>query len=391
MIPIIKPAVFEEEAQAAAEAVRSGWLAQGPRVAAFEAELAGAVEAPEGVALSSCTTALHLALAAHGIGPGDEVIVPSLSFIATTNAVAHCGATPVFADVEDAVPNLSAATVAPHIGARTRAVIVAHQVGFPADLGPLQALCDAHGLLLLEDAACAIGSTYQGRRIGAVAAGHPGGALVAWSFHPRKVLTTGEGGALTLADAALAARLRTLRQHAMSVNDQQRHAIAGLLLPSYPEVGWNYRMTDVQAAIGRVQLGRLDAIVARRRELAARYGEQLLAATQSAGITLPVDPPWGTTNHQSYVVRVAGGASRRDAVLDALLRGGIGARPGIMAAHQEPAWAALPRGPLPATEAWAAESIALPLFHTMQEEEQARVVASLLAALSETTVDRRRP
>lgn len=388
MIPIIKPAVFDEEAQAAAEAVRSGWLAQGPRVAAFEAELAGAVEAPEGVALSSCTTALHLALAAHGIGPGDEVIVPSLSFIATTNAVAHCGATPVFADVEDAVPNLSAATVAPHIGARTRAVIVAHQVGFPADLGPLQALCDAHGLLLLEDAACAIGSTYQGRRIGAVAAGHPGGALVAWSFHPRKVLTTGEGGALTLADAALAARLRTLRQHAMSVNDQQRHAVAGLLLPSYPEVGWNYRMTDVQAAIGRVQLGRLDAIVARRRELAARYG---VALAGLEGVTLPVDPPWGTTNHQSYVIRVAGGATRRDAVLDALLRGGIGARPGIMAAHLEPAWSALPRCPLPATEAWAAESIALPLFHTMQDAEHALVVASVAAALAATTPDRRRP
>lgn len=387
MIPIIKPAVFDEEAEAAAEAVRSGWLAQGPRVAAFEAELADAVEAPQGVALSSCTTALHLALAAHGIGPGDEVIVPSLSFIATTNAVAHCGATPVFADVEDAVPNLSAATITPHIGERTRAVIVAHQVGFPADLGPLQALCDAHGLLLLEDAACAIGSTYQGRRIGAVAAGHPGGALVAWSFHPRKVLTTGEGGALTLADATLAARLRTLRQHAMSVNDQQRHAIAGLLLPSYPEVGWNYRMTDVQAAIGRVQLGRLDVIVARRRELAAAYG---VALTGVEGITLPVDPPWGTTNHQSYVIRVAGGATRRDAVLDALLRGGIGARPGIMAAHLEPAWSALPRGPLPATEAWAAESIALPLFHTMHDAEQEQVVAALSAALAATR-DRRRP
>ncbi|MEY3013189.1 MAG: hypothetical protein RIT45_1924 [Pseudomonadota bacterium] len=378
MIPIIRPAVFEEEAQAAAEAVRSGWLAQGPRVQAFESELAAAVGAPQGVALSSCTTALHLALAAHGVGPGDEVVVPSLSFIATTNAVAYCGATPVFADVEAALPNVSAATVEPLLGPRTRAVIVAHQVGFPADLGPLDALCRDRGVLLLEDAACAIGSTYRGRPIGAVEDGHPGGGLVAWSFHPRKVLTTGEGGALTLADAALAARLRTLRQHAMSVSDQQRHAIAGLVLPEYPELGWNYRMTDVQAAIGRVQLGRLDAIVARRRSLADGYRALL---GERDGVTLPVDPAHGTTNHQSYVVRVHGDGARRDAVLDALLRAGIGARPGIMAAHLEPVWATLPRGPLPQTEAWAAQSIALPLFHTMTDDEQAQVADALIAAL----------
>jgi dTDP-4-amino-4,6-dideoxygalactose transaminase len=316
-IPIIKPWIGEPEAQAAAEAVRSGWLAQGPRVAAFEQALAAAVQAPEGVALSSCTTALHLALAASGVGAGDEVLVPSLSFIATTNAVAHAGATPVFVDVDADVPNLGAAAIEAAISPQTRAVVLAHQVGMPADLGPIAALCRQRGLLLLEDAACAIGSTYRGQRIGSCVDGHPGGDLVAWSFHPRKVVTTGEGGALTLRDGAFAARLRTLRQHAMSVNDRERHAASALVLPVYDEVGWNYRMTDVQAAIGLVQLGRLDAMVARRRELADRY--QTLLEPLDA-LILPRDPAWGTTNHQSYVVCIReGGAKRRDAVLDRLI------------------------------------------------------------------------
>lgn len=385
MIPIIQPWVDEREAEAAAAVVRSGWLAQGPRVAEFERALADAVGASEAAALSSCTAALHLALAAHGIGPGDEVVVPSLSFIATTNAVAYCGATPVFADVAADVPNVDADSVAKALSPRTRAVIVAHQVGMPADLLPLTALCAERGLLLVEDAACAIGSTYRGRRIGTVAADHPGGDVVAWSFHPRKVLTTGEGGALTVSDGAFAARLRTLRQHAMSVGSSERHATGALVLPVYDEVGWNYRMTDVQAAIGLVQLERLDAIIARRRALALRYAE-LLAGVER--LTLPRDPVWGTTNYQSYVVCLAAPSRNatlrqvRDAVLDALLRAEVGARPGIMAAHHERAWAKAQTAPLPHSDRWADGSIALPLFHTMGDDDQIAVADRLVAAIS---------
>jgi perosamine synthetase len=250
-VPVARPWLGDEEAAAAAEAVRSGWLAQGPQVAAFEREFAAAVGAAEAVALSSCTAALHLALVVAGIRPGDDVVVPSLSFVATANAVRYAGATPVFADVDPVTGNLTAKTVETALTRRTRAVLVVHQAGMPADLDELRHLCAGYGLPLVEDAACAVGATYRGRAVGADS------PMAAFSFHPRKVITTGEGGMLTTGDDAVAARLRRLREHGMDVSAAQRHASAAPVLERYLETGFNYRMTDVQAAVGRVQLTRL--------------------------------------------------------------------------------------------------------------------------------------
>ena len=345
-IPVMRPLLGPEEAAAAAEAVASGWVAQGPRVAEFERQFAQRVGAGHGVAVSSCTTALHLALVLHGVGPGDEVVVPSLSFIATANAVRYTGA--------------------------TRAVMVVHQAGVPADLDELRGLCDPLGVPLLEDAACAAGSTYRDRPVGA------GSTVAAWSFHPRKLLTTGEGGMLTVEDEAAALRLRRLREHGMSVSAADRHASAGPVLESYLETGFNYRMTDIQAAVGLVQLGRLDAIVARRRELAARY-QQLLADVP--GLLLACDPAWGTTNYQSFWVLLPDDFPvSRNRLLELMHAAGISCRRGIMAAHQQPAYEGHPHGDLPVTEQLTDQSLIVPLFHDLTEDEQDRVVDVVLEA-----------
>ncbi|MEV6332735.1 aminotransferase class I/II-fold pyridoxal phosphate-dependent enzyme [Streptomyces sp. NPDC051909] len=371
-IPVMVPWLGDEEADAAAAAVRSGWVAQGPRVAAFEQAFAERVGAAHGVAVSSCTTALHLALVALGLGPGDEVIVPSLSFIATANAVRYVGAEPVFADVDLASGNLTAATVDAVRTARTKAVLVVHQAGVPADVTALRTACEGWGLPLIEDAACAIGSTVDGGSVGR------GALLAAWSFHPRKLLTTGEGGMVTTDDAEWAARLRRLREHGMNVSAADRHASGKPVLESYLETGFNYRMTDIQAAVGLAQLEKLDALVARRRELAARYTESL---ADLPGLRPVRDPEHGTGNFQSYWVLVdTDFPVGRDELLARLAESGISARRGIMASHLEPAYAGHPAGPLPVTERISRDSLILPLFHTMTEEQQDRVVTALREA-----------
>jgi perosamine synthetase len=368
-IPVMIPWLGEEEAQAAADAVLSGWVAQGPRVAAFERAFAERVGAEHAVAVSSCTTALHLSLVALGLGPGDEVVVPSLSFIATANAVRYVGAEPVFADVGLATGNLTAATVDAVRTARTRAVLAVHQGGVPADVHGLRAACADWDLPLIEDAACAIGSTAGGKPVG------HGALLAAWSFHPRKLVTTGEGGMITTDDADWAARLRRLREHGMNASAAQRHASDKPVLESYLEVGFNYRMTDVQAAIGLVQLGRLDAMIARRRALAARYAALL---HDVPGLTPVRDPAHGQSNFQSYWVLLDEDfPTGRDDLLGALAAAGVSARRGIMAAHLEPAYAGHPHAPLPVTERLTRDSLILPLFHTMTEAQQDRVVAVL--------------
>lgn len=368
-IPVMIPWLGEEEARAASDAVLSGWVAQGPRVAAFERAFAERVGAEHAVAVSSCTTALHLTLVALGLGPGDEVVVPSLSFIATANAVRHVGAEPVFADVDPVTGNLTPDTVDAVRTPRTEAVLAVHQGGVPADVNALRAACADWDLPLVEDAACAIGSTVGGKPVG------HGALLAAWSFHPRKLVTTGEGGMVTTDDAEWAARLRRLREHGMNASAAERHASAKPMLESYLEVGFNYRMTDVQAAIGLVQLGKLDAMIARRRELAARY-EELLGDVP--GLTPVHDPAHGQSNFQSYWVLLAEDFPvGRDDLLAALAEAGVSARRGIMAAHLEPAYAEHPSAPLPVTERLTRDSLILPLFHTMTEAQQDRVVAVL--------------
>jgi dTDP-4-amino-4,6-dideoxygalactose transaminase len=367
MIPVMKPWLGEEEARAAADAVCSGWVAQGPQVAEFESRFAAHVGAEHGIAVSSCTTALHLCLHLLGIGPGDEVVVPSFSFVATSNCARYVGATPVFADVEPEDGNLSVRTVEPVLTDRTRAVVVVDQGGVPADVEPLRRLCESRGIALVEDAACAAGSRYRGAPAGA------GAMLAAWSFHPRKLLTTGEGGMLTTSDPQLATRARRLREHGMSVSAADRHASRQPVIETYLEVGFNYRMTDIQAAVGLVQLDKLDEMVRRRRALAESYQAMLDGVP---GLRTVRDPSWGESNFQSFWVELDREYPlRRNELLAALAAEGISARAGIMAAHRQPAYADHAHVDLPVTERLTDNTLILPLFHTMTEDEQARVVA----------------
>ena len=372
VIPIMRPWLGPEEKLAVADVLASGWIAQGPKVAAFEASVCAALGASHGVATTSCTTALHLALHALGVGRGDEVVVPSLSFIATANAPRYVGARPVFADVELATQNVTAETVERALGPATRAVIVVHQAGMPADVEAIEALCAASGVAVIEDAACAIGSTYRGRPVG-------GGQLVALSFHPRKLLTTGEGGMLLTPDPELARRLRRLREHGMAVSAHERHARSSVVLEQYVDFGFNFRMTDLQAAVGLAQLPKLDAMVAERRRLAEAYRRALAGVP---GLVLPADPPHGTTNYQSFVVRLEDDlAVERDAVMQHLLDRRIATRRGIMAAHLEPACSDVPAPALPVTERLTRRSLILPLFHGMSEDQLGWVAEALTDAV----------
>ncbi len=266
-IPITRPHLTGDEGAAVAETIASGWVSQGPRVREFEEAFAARVGAAGAVATTSCTTALALALHVSGVGPGDEVIVPSLSFIATANAVWHCGAQPVFADIDPRTYNLDAAAAERAITPRTKVIMPVHQVGLPADMDAFFELSERHDVAIVEDAACAIGAEYKGRPIGSL------DSLACFSLHPRKVITTGEGGMIAVQDPAVADRLRRLRAHGMDMSDLARHSATDVVFEAYPERGFNARMTDMQAALGLCQLQALDWILERRRTLAnALYG-----------------------------------------------------------------------------------------------------------------------
>ena len=373
-INVMKPWLGEEEARALAEVVASGWVAQGPKVKEFEMAFAAAQGVRHAVATSNCTTALHLALVVAGIGPGDDVVVPSLSFIATANAVTYVGARPVFCDVDPATGNMTAETIHAALTLDTRAVIVVDQGGMPLDMDPIRELCDRHEITVIEDAACAVGSTYKGRPVGI------GADVAVWSFHPRKILTTGEGGMLTTNRADWAARARTLREHSMSVSATDRHG--SVLAPPevYLEVGFNYRMTDLQAAVGIVQLGRLPEVVARRRDIAARYVAGLAGLR---GMRLVSDPPYGTTNFQSLWLEVLPGfGTSREGLLERLAEAGISARRGIMAAHRQPAyrWRDTGSSLLQHTERLNDRTLILPVFHELDDDNLSRIISTIRSA-----------
>ncbi len=372
MIPLTRPEFGDAEAHAVAAVLRSGWVSQGPKVAEFELLVAARVGAAYGVATTSCTTALHLALVAAGIGAGDEVICPSYSFIATANAVAYAGATPVFADIEGDTWNLDPADVARRVTAKTKAVLAVHQVGLAADLDRLKQSVPGR-VAVIEDAACAIGSLYKGRPVGS------SGNVACLSFHPRKTISLGEGGMVLTDDPSIAEHVRRLRSHGASVSDLDRHKAQGLVYEEYAELGYNYRMTDIQAAIGIEQLKRLDELLERRRAAAARYNAAFCKVAQ---IQTPAEPPYATHAYQSYAIRLRPGrgdaGARRDDMMRELIAAGVSCRRGIPPIHLEPLYLKRGRVSLPVTEAVAAESIFIPMYASLPESDQARVIDTVI-------------
>jgi dTDP-4-amino-4,6-dideoxygalactose transaminase len=376
-LPIARPLLGAEEANAAAQVVRSGWVLQGPQVESFEREFAAYVGAAHACAVSSGTTALHLALLAVGVRPGDEVITVSHSFIATANAIRYCGATPVFVDIEPGTYNLDPAKLAPAISPRTRAILCVHQSGMPCNLAEIVAFARRHNLAVVEDAANAIGSEirWQGQW---QLVGKPHAQVACFSFHPRKVITTGEGGMLTTADAELDRRFRLWRNHGMSVSAAARHGAREVIFESYPVLGYNYRLTDIQAAVGREQLLRLPQLLEERRRLAGRYREMLSDIT---GLGLPLEPSWARSNWQSFCVRLPQGASQRQ-VMQYLLDRGVATRRGVMCAHREASFQEISGAiSLPESERAQDGCLLLPLFPGMTDQDLTLVVAELAQAL----------
>src|SRR5881296_1430201 len=361
-VPITKPALGEAEARAPFDSIKSGWVTQGPKVAEFEKAVASYVGAKHGVATTSCTTGLHLALATAGIGPGDEVIVPSFTFIASANAILYTGATAVFCEIDPRTFNIDPNDAEKRISKKTKAIMPIDQIGLGCDIGAINAIAKKHGLDVVEDAAPAIGEDYKGRKVGSNA------HQTVFSFHPRKVITTG--------DDALADRARKLRAHGMSVSDLERHKADRVIIEEYNELGFNYRMTDIQASIGLVQLSRLDELLRIRREKAKRYNEEL---REIKGIEVPYVPPYASHTYQSYCLRLTKECRLdREELMTNLLRRGIATRRGVMASHLEKTYASrYGKVSLPVTEEATRTTMLIPLYATMTDEEQSWVIDSL--------------
>jgi dTDP-4-amino-4,6-dideoxygalactose transaminase len=361
-IPVAKPYLGKEEAQLAYDTILTNWVTQGPRVAEFEENFAAYTGANYAVAVSNCTTALHLAMIVAGVKEGDEVICPSMSYIATANCIKYVGATPVFAEVNPETYNIDIADVERKISDKTKAILIVHQIGMPADIDAFKTLCEKRGLILIEDAACAAGSAYKGKKIGSHS------DLVCFSLHPRKVITTGDGGMITTSNQAYCDRLKLLRQHGMSVNDRVRHLSDKVIIEDHLEVGYNYRLTDIQAAVGIKQLEKLDAIIEQRRAIAQQYHE---AFSDIPFFRLPVEKPDYFTNYQSYSIYLKTECPLgRNELMQRLLDLGISTRRGVMTSHRESAYSSECQGlKLPASEDAADNSIIIPLYVPMSQDE----------------------
>ena len=365
MIPISKPFLSIEEAQAAYDTVLSGWVTQGPRVAEFENEFAELTGAKYAVAVSNCTTALHLSLMVAGVRSGHEVICPSLSYIATANSIRYVGAKPVFAEVANDY-NLDVNDIERRITENTKAILLVHQLGMPAEIDKVKGICNKYQLELIEDAACAIGSTYKDQMIGSHS------ELACFSFHPRKVLTTGDGGMITTSRSDYYERLKKLRQHGMSVNDRIRHESKKVIFEEYEELGYNYRLTDIQASVGIQQLKKLSGIVQERRKIASIYND---AFKDIEFIILPKDSIHGISNFQSYSIILKESCPiSRNNLMQKLLDCGIATRKGVMLAHKEKAYNDFHSENLERSEFLSDNSIILPLYVPMNDNEVAYVI-----------------
>ncbi|WP_085444604.1 DegT/DnrJ/EryC1/StrS family aminotransferase [Magnetofaba australis] len=351
-----RPSLGPLEAAAASEAVLSGWVAAGPHLQAFEEAFAARCGAQFGIGVSSWTTGAFLVLKAWGLGHGAEVIVPSLTFIASVNVIRHVGARPVFADIDPLTFNIDPAAIEAAITPKTRAIIAVDQIGLPCDMHAIRAIAEKHNLLLLDDAACAVGSLNQGRPVGSLA------PVSVFSLHARKVITTGEGGMILTDDAELAERVRRLRNQGMSLSALERHNAGPTTFESYPEIGYNARMTDIQAAVGNVQLARLDDLITARSAVADRYNARLAGHPL---LMAPHAPEGMTPNWQSYQVTLKqGGLAQRNALMEQLHAAGVGTRRGVMPSHREGPYAES-APPLPHTEFAADCCILLPMHAEM--------------------------
>lgn len=384
-VPIARTSLTEDEIQSVLEPLRSGWLVQGPKVREFEEKWSAFTGAKHSIAVTSCTTGLHLALAALDFGPGDEAIVPAFTWIATANVVEHLGGKVVFCDIDTSTFNLDVAQLEAKITSRTKAILPVHLFGFPAEMDEIMRIAKRHNLAVIEDAACGFGSRYRGRHVGTL------GDAGCFSFHPRKAITTGEGGMVTTDSDALAERLRRLRDHGAAMSDLQRHLGARpYLLADHPDAGYNQRMTDIQAALGSAQMGRADAILAERRRLARRYDE---AFAGLSWLRTPAAAECMEHGYQSYACFFLPEAispesiprinQARNAWMDRLQQAGISTRPATHAVHMLSFYRTKYNlQPEDFPNAWAANdcSISFPLFHGMGEDEQDYVIRQVLEA-----------
>jgi perosamine synthetase len=373
-IAIALPCLGEEEYQALKEPLESGWLTAGPKVAQFESAFASRHGVAHAVATTSCTTALEAAARALDIGPGDEVIVPAFTWVASANVIDHCGAKPVFADVDPGTYLLDPESVRKALSPRTKAVMAVHLFGLCCDMRALRSVIP-NGIAIIEDAACAAGAAYAGQPAGSL------GDIGCFSFHPRKTITTGEGGMATTNDSGLAARMQVLRNHGASVSEETRHAgPKPYLLPDFDVVGFNWRMTDLQAAVGLVQLGRLDGFIAERERWARWYIEAL---ADLPWLQLPAVPPDCQHGWQAFVAVIDEDKApmSRNSMMEILQDQGISTRPGTHAVTDLGAWSVRQGGvgSCPNATRLARQSIALPLHNRMGSEDYAWVAECLHA------------